>query len=157
MVVLIGLLAAAVAHEGARVVGRARAQAAADAAALAGAGQGRDVADQVAVANGSTIVDYRSVGTHVTVEVVDRGGEHAVAEATALGPGPMDDLAPAVSAALARAGQVLGQRVDPLAADPDGLAVELPPSLAAQLIDRGTETGLCPVPGRPDWFAICGP
>jgi hypothetical protein len=157
MVVLIGLLAAAVAHEGSRAVGRARAQAAADAAALAGAGQGRDAAAELAAANGSTIVAYVLSGTHVRVEVVDRGGEHAVAEAEPLGSGPSDELAPAVRAALARAAQVLGTAIDPLAVDTGGLGVELPPGLAAALADRGAETGLCPMTDRPGWFEICGP
>jgi hypothetical protein len=154
-VVLIGLLAAAVAHEGARAVGRARAQAAADAAALAGAGQGRAAADELAAANGSTILDYVETGTHVRVEVVDRRGERAVAEAAAGKTDPTEDLAPAMRAALARATQVLGSAVSPVALDPGGLSVQLARPVTAALTDRGAETGLCPIAGRPDWFEIC--
>jgi hypothetical protein len=158
LIALVGLLAAGVAHEAERAIGRARAQAAADAAALAGASQGRGQADELAKANGSTLVSYVEVGAAgVRVEVVDKGGEHAEAQAVAHASSPADTVAPAMRAVLARAAQVLGTVVSPVAADPDGLSVQLAPEVAAAAVERGAEAGLCPTADRPQWFEICPP
>ena len=155
LIALIALLAVAVGHVGTRAVGRARAQAAADAAALAGAGRGRAAADELARANGAIVVSYAEPGGDVRVEVVDKGGEHAVAQARAVGAvGP---LAPAMGAVLARAAQVLGEPLTPAEIDPSGLAIRVPPAQVAAVTERGAEAGLCPSPARPGWFEICPP
>ncbi|MGI8662212.1 MAG: hypothetical protein ACR2LQ_03255 [Acidimicrobiales bacterium] len=84
---------------GVRASDQAKAQTAADAAALAGAVEGRAAAQQLAAANGSTLVSFEDVagGVRVTVRVgdavasarADRTGQQpstAYSGADALGP-----------------------------------------------------------------------
>ena len=157
-IALAGLLALGVAHVGVRAIGRARAQAAADAAALAGVTGGRVSAETLAAANGSAVVAFDEVTGGVRVEVVDKGGEHAVAQAEAvLSAGDDVRLAAAMRAVLARAAQVVGAAVTVVSVDPGGLVVQVAPDQVAVLTGRGAEDGLCPVGDRPGWFEICPP
>ena len=93
----------------------------------------------------------------VRIEVIDKGGEHAVAAARAVPSGDDDRLAPAMRAVLARAAQVTGAPVHVLAVDPSGLAVEVAADQVAGLTGRGADDGLCPAATRPGWFEICPP
>ena len=67
--VLLSLLSLGVVRVGLAATARARAQAAADAVALAGVVDGRDAAEQMAVANGAAITSYSDEGTELEVEV----------------------------------------------------------------------------------------
>ena len=67
--VLLSLLSLGVVRVGLAATARARAQAAADAVALAGVVDGRDAAEQMAVANGAAIMSYSDEGTELEVEV----------------------------------------------------------------------------------------
>jgi hypothetical protein len=74
VIAVAALLLVAVTQLGTAAVDRARARTAADAAALAGVvgegtGAGRRGAEDVAVANGATVVDYRVDGSAVEVTV----------------------------------------------------------------------------------------
>jgi hypothetical protein len=101
------------------VAQRAQARTAADAAALAGAAEGRDVAEQVAEANGADLVSYERSGDDVTVEVAIDGvrassrarrHELPVVGDVAAGGGPgRSGLAPAMVVAIANAERLLGQ------------------------------------------------
>ena len=67
--VLLSLLSLGVVRVGVAATARARAQAAADAVALAGVVDGRDAAEQMAVANGAAISSYSDEGTELEVKV----------------------------------------------------------------------------------------
>jgi len=80
VVALVVVLALGAVRLGTAVQARARAHTAADAAALAGAAEGRQAAEQLALANGARVESYREDGTEVEVEVV-LDGVRAVARA----------------------------------------------------------------------------
>jgi hypothetical protein len=118
LLALVVLLAGAgclfVAHVGAASLERGRARTAADAAALAGAAAGEFAARSAASANGGRLVSYEAAGTEARVRVeVDRAVASARARrsGSASSPGPVTGLTPALRAALARAEQLLGERV----------------------------------------------
>jgi D-alanyl-D-alanine carboxypeptidase len=118
IIAVAGLAAVVLAQLGGAAVARARAGGAADAAALAGAVDGRAAADDLARANGGSLVSFERRGPVVEVVVqVGRATARARAEATgsggpsAAGLGERAGLAPVVLAALARAEDVLGRPV----------------------------------------------
>lgn len=97
---------------GHRALAESRAQTAADAAALAGAAGGPEAAAELARMNGSTSSDVEGTLGDVTVRV--RVGEaHAVARAQAPPPptGGTGGLTPEMTAAVSRAGALLGTAV----------------------------------------------
>lgn len=192
VVALLGLLAMQMAKVGGAAQIRARAQTAADAAALAGAAAGRQAAESEAAANRGRLVDYREIDGDVQVRV--RLGE-ATAQARARGSvaggggssaqGSSTGLAPAMRAALARAGALLGRPVpitsgfrsiaeqralwarrhtNPYPVAPPGtsmhgrgLAVDVPRSFVPDLLRVGRQAGLCqPYPRNdPIHFELC--
>lgn len=101
---------------------RAQARTAADAAALAGAVEGEAAARSLAERNGADLLSFRRSGSEVVVRVQVGGADaysRARAVATAAGApdrgtrggGDRTGLAPAMSAALARADRLLGRPV----------------------------------------------
>jgi len=132
----------------------ARAQTAADAAALAGAGDRRSAAVELAAANGAELVGFEADGSVARVEVA-LGGESAEAAAERSPP----PVAPALAAALDRAGQILGGDVTgsvrllgPLGSG----GIEVSRSLAARLAVQSHRTGLCRAgSGSPVHFVLC--
>lgn len=152
---LVGRLASA-------AVDRARAQTAADAAALAGAAVGQSAASDVAVANGARLLHYERAGPDARV-VVEVGAARATARARRSGR-ETDGLAPALRAALARAEDLLGERVPatPVSGPPPqrrGTAVEVPTAVAERLAAVAERAGLCrPAPRtQPARFEVCRP
>ena len=171
---------------------RGRAKTAADAAALAGAADGVDAARAVASANGATLRSFDQRGDETTVRVT-LGDAGARARAVRVGPrfqggiGDVNGLAPAIRAALARAGQLLGQPVpitsgfrtraqqaalwnhrasNPYPVAPPGssmhergLAIDVPASFVARLLTVGARAGLCQPYPRTDMvhFELCRP
>src|SRR4051794_40700425 len=126
LMVLCGLAAVALGRLGERATNRARAQSAADAAAWAGAVDGRPAALQLAVANGGRLVAFEPADGDVRVEV-GVGGATAWARARASpdDPSARGGAAPAMRAALARAGQLVGAPILVVRVVPPGLAVEI--------------------------------
>ncbi|MCE2530994.1 MAG: hypothetical protein J4F44_00675 [Acidimicrobiia bacterium] len=132
----------------------ARAQTAADAAALAGAGDRRSAAVELAAANGAELTGFEADGGMARVEV-RLGGESAAAAAERSPP----PVAPALAAALDRAGEILGSDIagsvrllGPLGAG----GIEVSRSLAARLAVLSHRTGLCrAASGRPVHFVLC--
>ena len=196
-VLLAGVLALQIGRMGGVAGARAQAQTAADAAALAGAADGEPAARALAEANGARLVGFEERGRDTRV-VVDRGPARAPARARreAGEPGgagghpgaPSVDpggLAPAMRAALARAEQLLGERVPitsgyrspekqralwlnraanpyPVAAPGTsmherGLAVDVPASFVPRLAAVARQAGLChPYPkADPIHFEVC--
>lgn len=174
-------------------VDHARARTAADAAALAAAAVGDEAAaDRLARANGATVESFEAAGADTRVRVridTGHGAVTASARARRLGASPdagRTDLAPALRAALARAGQLLGQPVpitsgfrdaiqqrrlwtnraaNPFPVAPPGtsmhergLAVDVPRAVADPLAAVGAGAGLCrPYPVTdPVHFELCG-
>ena len=80
VVALAALIVLGLGRLGAVVVARAEAQTAADAAALAGARLGRSVAEELAAANGGSLVSFAAAGREVEV-VAEVRGEQARARA----------------------------------------------------------------------------
>jgi hypothetical protein len=80
VVALTALIVLGLGRLGAVVVARAEAQTAADAAALAGARLGRPVAEELAAANGGSLVSFAAAGREVEV-VAEVRGEQARARA----------------------------------------------------------------------------
>ena len=157
LMVVCGLAAIALGRLGERAAVRARAQAAADAVALAGAVEGRSGADRLAASNGGRLVSFVSDhdgGVRVDVDV---GG--VVARARAEPAGGAGGMAPAMAAAVASAGQVLGSPVHVVRVVAPGLDVEIGRDQAARLAGVTDQTGLCMVdPIRaPARFEICPP
>lgn len=191
LIALIGMLSMYLARVGEAATSRARAQTAADAAALAGAAQGESAARDEAAANGGRLVSYREIDGDVRVKVQVR---EAHAEARAQGSftgggggaaGSSTGLAPAMRAALARAGALLGRPVpvtsgfrsiaeqralwarrhtNPYPVAPPGtsmhgrgLAVDVPRSFVPLLLRVGRQAGLCqPYPRTdPIHFELC--
>lgn len=132
----------------------ARAQTAADAAALAGAGDRRGAAVELAAANGAELVGFEADGRVARVAVA-LGGESAEAAAERSPP----PVAPALAAALDRAGRILGgdiigsvRLLGPLGSG----GIEVPRPLAARLAVQSRRTGLCRAgSGRPVHFVLC--
>ncbi|MYI56092.1 MAG: hypothetical protein F4062_03525 [Acidimicrobiia bacterium] len=137
----------------------ARAQTAADAAALAGAGDrpatsAERAAVELAAANGAELVGFEADGSVARVEVA-LAGQSAEAAAERSPP----PVAPALAAALDRAGQILGGDVagsvrllGPLGSG----GIEVPRSLATRLAVQSHRTGLCRAgSGRPVHFVLC--
>ena len=176
-------------------VARATARTAADAAALAGAAEGEAAAREVAVANGAVVLRYETSGQDSRV-TVRKGGAEAVARARRKPPPPagsaagsaassVTGLAPALRSALARAEQLLGERVPvtsgfrsvqeqaalfarrsenpyPVAppgssAHERGLAVDVPAGFLPRLLGVAAQAGLCrPYPETdPIHFEVC--
>lgn len=171
-------------------VDAAAATTAADAAALAGAVDGEPAARALAAANGGRLESFEAGGGDVRVRV--RVGPHVVS-ARASGRDDTDisvssrpnELAPGLRAALARAGQLLGEPVPvtsgfrstdeqrrlwdrrvanryPVAPPGTsrherGLAVDVPANLAERLAAVGPDAGLCrPFPTTdPVHFELC--
>ena len=83
------------------------------------------------------------------------GGDGA---GTGAGAGLGDDrLAPAMRAALGRAGQLLGDEVPVTAVHPPGLAVDVPPAIVDYLAGVAPSAGLCrpSADTRPTLFEVC--
>jgi hypothetical protein len=144
---------------------RAGARTAADAAALAGAAEGEGPARELAAVNGAEMRSFEAEGTDARVEV-ELGTARAVARARrshgapdGLHRGALDDerLAPAMRAALGRAGQLLLDDFPLTAVHPPGLAVEVPAAVADRLAGVAPSAGLCrPDPdARPTLFEVC--
>jgi hypothetical protein len=161
VLVMAAALAVLVADLGVAAVHRARAQAAADAAALAGAADGRGAAVAVAAAQGGTLLAYRDDGRGSVELDVGHGPARAraTAEATAAVGREAAGVAPALAAALARAGQLLGRPVPVVGVAPSGLAVEVAPWAGPALAGLSAESGLCPQPPEagPVHFVPCLP
>ena len=193
-VVLGGVLALQMGRLGGAAGSRARAQTAADAAALAGAADGEPAARALAEVNGATLVGFeeRGLDTRVVVELASaRASGKARREGARPGPdggaGGADPggLAPAMRAALARAEELLGQRVPitsgyrstekqrqlwerrasnpyPVAAPGTsmherGLAVDVPLGFVPRLLEVASQAGLCQPYIRTDpiHFEVC--
>ena len=145
--------ALALAHLAGRAQVMAQAQTAADAAALAAALHQPGDAAELAAANGARLAAVEVVDGVARVEV-DLNGEAALAAAER-----PRDVAPALAAALDRAGEILGQdvggverRLGPLGAG----GVEVPRPLAARLAALSQRTGLCRAGGgRRLHFVLC--
>ncbi len=142
---------------------RAGARKAADAAALAGAADGEQSAREVAGAN-QAVVDQVSIEGSDALVTVQVGSARAVARARrshgALGGRDgvgADRLAPAMRAALGRAGQLLGQEVPIAEVHPPGLAVDVAAAVVERLAGVAPSAGLCrPDPDtRPARFEVC--
>jgi len=174
VIVAAGVVCLAAGKLGGAAVARAQAATAADAAALAGVAAGHAAAVEAAAANGGTVTDYQEAGADARVEV-EVGRATATARARRSGgPGPAATAggpAPAMSAALARAAQVLGRTVAVVAPRPGaiepgdaatrherGLAVDVSASFVATLAPVAAGAGLCqPYPtGHPVHFEVCG-
>ena len=172
VILLAGLACLLAGKLGGAAVARAQATTAADAAALAGAAAGAEAATRAAAANGGRVTTYATFGTdaRVDVEVEDA---HASARARRSGgerPVPDGGLAPAMRAALARAGQLLGRPVpvvpsaatgepgDAASRHRQGLAVDVPAAFVPTLAPVASGAGLCqPYPAvHPDHFQLCG-
>ncbi|MDE0654504.1 MAG: hypothetical protein OXI26_12755 [bacterium] len=146
--------ALALAHLAARGQSMAQAQTAADAAALAAARHRPGDAAELAAANGANLVAVEVVDGVARVEVT-LDGETALAAAER----PRGVMAPALAAALDRAGEILGQDVagsvrllGPLGSG----GIEVPRPLAARLATLSHRTGLCRAGGgRPLHFVLC--
>jgi hypothetical protein len=172
---------------GRRAVEGAQAQTAADAAALAGAAEGPAAADELARLNGSATADVTGAVGDATV-TVRVGGADAVARAQAPPPSSgagTEGLTPAMAAAVARAGMLLGEPVPissgwrsraqqaalwaqratnpyPVARPGTsmherGLAIDVPRAFVATLRRVATAAGLCqPLPvSDPVHFELC--
>jgi D-alanyl-D-alanine carboxypeptidase/Putative Flp pilus-assembly TadE/G-like len=172
---------------------RAQARTAADATALAGAAEGERAAERVAEANGADLVAYRANGDEVVVEVgiegvtaFGRARRHEIPAPTPAASGERAGLAPAMLAALAEAGRLLGQPVpvvsgyrsaaqqralwerrhaNPYPVAPPGrsmhergLAVDVPRAFVEDLLAVAAVAGLCqPLPTTdPVHFELCG-
>jgi hypothetical protein len=163
IMVVAGLAVVAIGKMGGAAVDRAQAATAADAAALAGAAEGKDAARALAEANGGRLAGYEEVGddARVRVEVGD-----AVAPARARreggggepwsGAGIRRGVAPAMAAALVRAGQLLGGPVPVVEVVAPGLEVRVAAGFAERLAALGAGAGLCqPAPADPMRFGLC--
>lgn len=183
----IGLACLALGRFAGDAVDHARARTAADAAALGaagGGGPGDAVAHRLANANGATVESFEAAGADVRVRA-RVGVATASARARSTGAARDRGLAPAMRAALARAGQLLGEPVAitsgfRTAADQrrlwagraanrfpvappgtsmheQGLAVDVPLDVAERLAALGPATGLCrPYPRTdPVHFELC--
>ncbi len=184
IVALAGGVALLVGELGARAVAQAEARTAADAAALAAAAEGPRAGDELARANGSAgAVVSGGVGDATVTAVV--GGLHATARAQAPVAAGTFGLTPAMVAAVARAGQLLGRPVpiasgwrsyaqqaalwahratNPYPVAPpgtsmheQGLAIDVPRSFVATLRRVAVAAGLCqPLPvSDPVHFELC--
>ena len=180
---------------GEAAVARAAARTAADAAALAGAAEGEAAARDVASANGAQLLSFEVLGQDARV-TVRQGPAEAAARARRVMPprpgrgaaaaaGSTTGLAPEMQAALARAGQLLGESVpitsgfrssadqaalyanratNPYPVAPPGsslhergLAVDVPAGFVPRLLSVGPQAGLCqPYPSTdPIHFELC--
>ena len=189
--VAIGLACLALGRFAGDAVDHARARTAADAAALAAAatagdGPGDAEARRLARANGATVESFEAAGADVRVRVrVGVAAASARARSAGAANPREDGLAPAMRAALARAGQLLGRPVpitsgfrtaadqrrlwDGRAANrfpvappgtsmhERGLAVDVPLDVAERLAALGPASGLCrPYPQTdPVHFELC--
>lgn len=185
LVVTIGLACLAIGRFGGATLDAARARTAADAAALAGAAGGREEAARLAARNGATLVRFEQAGADVRV-LVSVAGHRATARARAAGAvATGGGVAPALQAALARAGQLLGHPVpvtsgfrtraeqrrlygargdNPYPVAPPGasmhergLAVDVPAAFAERLVAVAAAAGICrPYPrADPVHFELC--
>lgn len=171
---------------GSRAIAEARAQTGADAAALAGAAEGPEAAAELARVNGSTAGDVEGTVGDATVTVRVQGAD-AVARAQAPPPptAGVDGLTPAMTAAVARAGALLGlpvpitsgwrspaqqaalwanRHLNPYPVAPPGtsmhergLAIDVPRTFVATLRTVAAASGLCqPLPSSdPVHFELC--
>jgi hypothetical protein len=162
-VLLAGAAALMIGRLGAAATDRAGARAAADAAALAGAADGEVSARDVAGAGGAEVSAFEATGTDAKVEV-QLGTARAVARARrshgtlgGRGDDHDDQVAPALRAALGRAGQLLGEDVPVVEVHPPGLAVDVAAAVVDRLAGVAPSAGLCrPDAGaRPTRFEVC--
>jgi hypothetical protein len=156
-VVLGGVIVLLAGRLGGAAVDRAAARSAADAAALAGAAEGEPEARQLAAANGATVVGYAKDGSDARVEV-ELGDARAVGKARRSGGGAEGPrgAAPALRAALARAGQLLGRDIPAVRVHPPGLGVDVSPVVVDRLLEAGSDAGLCrPSAETPTYFEVC--
>ncbi|MEA2901577.1 MAG: hypothetical protein QOH36_1464 [Actinomycetota bacterium] len=164
-IVVLGAAVLLVGRLGVAATDRAGARTAADAAALAGAAEGEGPAGDLAAANGADMTNFAAEGTDARVEV-ELGTARAVARARrshgavdGVDRGALDDerLAPAMRAALGRAGQLLRHEFPITHVHPSGLAVEVPAAVADRLAGVAPSAGLCrPDPdARPTLFEVC--
>jgi hypothetical protein len=143
-IVFAGLALIALAHLGGGAIDRAQAKRAADAAALAGAADGPGAASRLASLNHASVSDYQESHDDATVEV-HYGDARAVSRAHRDGGGRTakpGDPSPALNAALARAAQLVGHRLEVVAAS--GYVARFTPNGYAELAPRASEAGLCP-------------
>lgn len=168
LVLATGGLVLGVAHFGATVSHAAQSQAAADAAALAGAAEGRSAAEQLAAANGASVLAYREGGREVEVRA-GVGDTWAVARARRTGGGggitgwvgtegaggAAVRLSPALRRSLESAAELLHQPV-PVAGGA-GRAVTVPTPFVERLVTVAVRVGLCrPSPQTdPVRFVLC--
>ena len=156
-VVLIGMIVLLAGRLGGAAVDRAAARSAADAAALAGAAEDESAARQLAAANGATVVGYAKQGSDARVEV-ELGDARAVGQARRSGGGAEGPpgAAPALRAALARAGELLGRDVPTVRVHPPGLGVDVSPVVVDRLLGAASDAGLCrPSADSPTYFEVC--
>jgi hypothetical protein len=156
-VVLGGLIVLLAARLGGAAVDRAAARSAADAAALAGAAEDEGAARQLAADNGATVVGYEKQGSDARVEV-DLGDARAVGRARRSGGGAAGPpgAAPALRAALGRAGELLGREIPTVRVHLPGLGVDVSPLVVDRLLEAGPEAGLChPWADVPTYFEVC--
>ena len=164
-IVVLGAAVLLVGRLGVAATDRAGARTAADAAALAGAAAGEGPAGELAAANGAEMTSFEAEATDALVEV-ELGTARAVARARrshgavdGVDRGALDDerLAPAMRAALGRAGQLLLHEFPITDVHPSGLAVEVPAAVAHRLAGVAPSAGLCrPDPeARPTLFEVC--
>jgi len=188
LVVAVGGLCLGLGRLGGVANAKAQAQAAADAAALAAAAEGPAAAEALATANGAEVERVEPDGDDVTVEV-RLGDVEAIARATGrrvpAATIATTGLVPALRAALAEAGRLLGEEVPitsgwrsrasqqrlyddrgtnpyPVAvpgtsAHERGRAVDVPSTFVARLASVAARVGLChPWPATdPVHFELC--
>jgi hypothetical protein len=161
LVALLGCLL--VAQIGRRANLEARVRTAADGAALAGAAAGPAAAGDAARANGATVISSsaRHGVFEVTVALVEAPDVRATASAagTSGPPGEGDfPLAPALRAALHRAGDLLGHPV-PIVGAVGSDQVLVPAAAALEVATVSRFSGLCIVPPGVDpvHFGVCPP
>ncbi|HVF14176.1 MAG TPA: pilus assembly protein TadG-related protein [Acidimicrobiales bacterium] len=164
-VLLVGAIVVLIGRLGSAATDRAAARAAADAAALAGAADGEASARELAEANGAELTSFEVKGADALVEV-RLGAARAVGRArrsaggmgaAAAGGGGDERMAPAMRAALGRAGQLLGRDVPVADVQPPGLAVDVPTAIVDQLAGVAPSAGLCRpnAESRPTLFEVC--
>ncbi len=159
-VAVIGGIVMLVGRLGVAATDRAAARAAADAAALAGAADGEGSARELAAANGAAVTSFEVRGADAIVEV-RLGTARALARARRShgnpGGGGGSNVAPAMRAALGRAGQLLGEEVPVAGVHPPGLAVEVPAAVVERLAGVAPAAGLCrpSADTRPTLFEVC--
>jgi hypothetical protein len=161
-ILLVGATVVLIGRLGTAAADRAGARAAADAAALAGAADGEGSARELAAANGAEMTGFVVDGADAQVEV-RLGSARAVGRArrsNRVVGGRGDDgtgVAPAMRAALGRAGELLGSDVPVAVVHPPGLAVDVAAAVVDRLARVAPSAGLCRprADTHPTLFEVC--